>query len=117
MPCRDSYTDNDVRYVENPVNRELKERLDNVTELLCYSLEKVENGTTDLFYTITGQDKDTSQLDRELIDWWEDHKKVDEEERLKHLAENAKQLKAMRIMAKLNEEFSEEEIEELKDLI
>jgi hypothetical protein len=123
MPCRDHYTDNNVRYVENPVNRELKERLDQVTKLLCFVMNNSDSAWLQGVEFRYGMERDPfDPVEIELMEWWAEHERLDaaardNEERLKHLQENAKQLRAMRILAKLNEEFSEEEIEELKDLI
>jgi hypothetical protein len=85
--------------------------------LLCYVMENIEDNWQYGTRILDIENKPGKLLRAEVLAWWEDHKRLDEEERLKHLAENARQLRAMRILAKLNEEFSEEEIEDLKDLI
>jgi hypothetical protein len=109
MPCTDGMTDSE-RYRED--TQILKERLDTATRLLCYLMFRLEKKEkVGLAY------KANDDTSHQLYLWWEDHKKVDEEERIKHLQENAKERRAFLIMQKLNEEFSEEEIEELKDLI
>lgn len=117
MPCYDAQSERvRVEYRNDPIIQELKDRLDKVTRLLCFTLESVQSGSSDLFYTL--KDKEFHEdIERELVDWWEEHKKIDEEERIKHLEENARERRKYLILQKLHEAFGEEEIEELKELL
>ena len=113
MPCTDGRTNEDI-YRE--VNAELKENLDEVTELLCFALNKVESGSLDLFYTLKNQEFH-EEIERDLVVWWEEHKRLDEEERLKRLQENTEKHRRALLMKKFNEAFSDEEQGELRNIL
>ena len=109
MPCTDGRTNEDI-YRE--VNAELKENLDNVTELLCYVLRRLEKkGKIGLSYG------SNSELGDALYHWWEEHKRLDEEERLKRLQENTEKHRRALLMKKFNEAFSDEEQGELRNIL
>lgn len=93
MPCRDYY--DDVRVVENPVNKEMKRRLDLATKLLCRALTKLESNRGDEVLS-----------DLETDRWWIAHK---EDDRKAEAALKAK-LKAQR-------EAKQKEVADLKQRI
>lgn len=89
MPCQD-YRTNDVVYIKNPVDKELKKRLDKVTRLLCYLCGKVENIGPISRLNAAKLIKDNDELNA----WWQDHKEQDRkarEEELRKQRERDKQ--------------------------
>ncbi len=80
MPCRDY--ESDVRYVESPINKDMKKKLDETTRLLCALMTKVESGYSISFDSIPG-----------LAKWWEHHKEEDRLEALRVAAEEARRKK------------------------
>jgi hypothetical protein len=112
MPCRDYATD-DIWMHGDTEKRELKERLDKVTRLLCFVMDNIDDHQgygTRLLET-------DSDVQKELESWWEEHKQKDEEERLRQLKEFSKHHRQFLLKEKLRKEFSDEEIEELKALL
>jgi len=102
MPCRDYETDNETYYDKVREIDNLKSRLDNVTKLLCFTLTALERGDSKWLDAISTKYSDGVKLDEievELMQWWENHKKLDEVERLK------------KIRKKLRKVLTEEEIE------
>jgi hypothetical protein len=127
MPCRDYYTDEERYRLDE---EDLRERLDKVTELLCFTLNNINdawfNGVSFRYYT--ERDPFESPLETELMDWWTEHQQLDAEEKTREEAELAEEKareetelaeekRREEILAKVNELFSEEELLELRDIL
>jgi hypothetical protein len=67
-PCKDDYTPNEEADGYRKSLNEAKDKLDNVTELLCSTLQAVEKH---------GYDKNIMTTVPGLIKWWADHQESD----------------------------------------
>lgn len=119
MPCYDAQSERvRVEYRDDPVIQQLKDRLDLVTRLLCFVMKEQEGSS---WYNTLSFGKFNDDYKREsvefLLNWWKEHKKLDEEERVKQLEANARARRKALIINRLNETFSPEEINELKEII
>jgi len=112
MPCQDHYSTNN--YCEND---ELKERLDSVTELLCFVMEEQDNSSWYMsLYFGKFNDKNKQRIVEDLKSWWENHKEEDRKAHIQYLQDNAKKLRQSRILEVLEKTLSAEEIDELKEI-
>ena len=119
MPCRDYESDYiNQREINDQEVIDLKERLDQVTKLLCFVMGNINEGSW--YKTILHNwefQRGNEDLEIEVIKWWTEHQRLDEEERIQHLEENARERRKVLILQKLHESFGAEEIEELKELL
>ena len=100
MPCTDGRENVRVEYRDSPLNKDLKDRLDEVTDLLCKTMNRLEDIGLEFkleFYNMP-----------ELLFWWKEHKELDEQKR---------EEKKRRLRQKLEVTFTPEEIAVLKQLI
>lgn len=78
MPCQHPYPrDSYPIYVQNPLDKLLKEKLDNVTDLLCLVCSSVD---------------DVSKLPFQVAAWYEEHKNQDRDRLLEQFEIKLKKL-------------------------
>ena len=96
MPCR-HYSDEEERSLAEEQARKYKEKLDNVTRLLCGVMSMTKDGNhrsqNEFLYGVPG-----------LREWWEQHQKDDEKREKQKKAHNllAQKRKVNRTRRKLN---------------
>jgi len=109
MPCRDDRDD----YRDNPVSQRLIEKVDKLTELLCYIMGDLEGSN---FLTLKSNELKGEGTFGDLMNWWEEHKRLDTAREAKEEAERQESTKRAELLVRLNKEFNLEELDELKDL-
>ena len=118
MPCRDGREDEcRVEFRENPVSQRLIEKVDKLTELLCFVMQNVEN---DYWYKEmildSAFERKNTQNAEDLMNWWGEHKRIDAAREAKEEAERQESTKRAELLVRLNKEFNLEELDELRDL-
>ena len=100
MPCRDYESDDYASRIQTGTAMLLKRQADRLARIACTAMKAYEAGLS----------LDELLKDKEVADWWADHKKADAKEALKIVKDKEKKLELAKLKKAAAAKLTDEEL-------
>ena len=100
MPCRDYESDDYAANIRSGTAMLLKRQADRLARIACTAMKAYEAGLS----------LDELLKDKEVADWWEEHKKADAKEALKIVKDKEKKLELAKLKKAAAAKLTDEEL-------
>lgn len=100
MPCRDYESDDYASRIQTGTAMLLKRQADRLARIACTAMKAYEAGLS----------LDELLKDKEVADWWEEHKKADAKEALKIVKDKEKKLELAKLKRAAASKLTDEEL-------